>query len=313
MGNAYWNSNTCIHWEEIETQTLGRLFVTRDAFLSDGFFLENYGFSAENQRQIQSLIKAFACFKTNLIRLSYRDVMQSWPTGEPLTVTVDAVNHGPDCGEATLRIEIGSGFEALSPLERKIPPLQSLERTSFALQLVPRVDGNVLPMIINALVSLEDGTACTVSTRQLDLKVMPALSSSQRSSVPQDNEILSRLREVLQDANMGEEVENLPELARVDVQSCLNAIRRVTEKIIFHYLDRHNIHYATRHLEPAIRILRNQELFSDRTIGYLNTIRIIGGVASHHTDNRPTDEDVRILSYALASVVEEFIEQDVLP
>ena len=134
--------------------------------------------------------------------------MQSWLTGEPLTIIIDVVNHGPDCGEATLRIEIAPEFEALSPLVRKISPLKSFGRTSFALQLVPRVDGK-FPMIINALVSLEDGTACTINTSQLDLEVMPALSSFQRSSVPQDNEILLRLREVLQDANMGSVTQNL--------------------------------------------------------------------------------------------------------
>lgn len=314
---SYWDSKTLIHWEEIETETTGRLFVTRDAFLSDGFFLEGYGFSVENQNEIQSLIKAFACFKTNLIRLSYRNVVQSWPTGEPLTVTVDVFNHGPDCGEVTLSIEIGLEFEALSPLERKILPLHSLKRTSFALQLVPCVDGN-FPIITGASALLEDGSSCTVNSSELNLDVSPALESSQRSSVPQDDGTLSKLswlREVLGRIDTGEDVSNLLELAQLDIKACLNRIRSVTEKIVFNYTRKNSIPHNANNLENAISALKKYGSFSDRTIGYLHTIRMIGNPASHATratDPPLTDEDVRIVSYALACAVEEFIEKKAL-
>ena len=45
--NAYWTDKSIINWNEIKTNTPGRLFVTHDAFLSDGFFLQRYGFSVE--------------------------------------------------------------------------------------------------------------------------------------------------------------------------------------------------------------------------------------------------------------------------
>ncbi len=308
--NFSWKQN--IHWKEIDVGTAGRLFVIHDFFISDGYFLENYGFSLENHRKIQSLIESFACFKTNLLRLSYRNVVKSWPTGEPLTIIIDIVNHGPNCGEVTLRMEIGPEFEAISPLERKIRSLQSLERTSFALQLVPRVDGS-FPMVVGASASLENGSSCTVHSNQLDLTVRPALNSSQRSSAPQDDETLSRLIKVFQvfhDENMRAEVEALPELARIDARSCLNRIRTVTERIVFNYIDSHDINCRERTLDVAIRALRNHSPFSNRTIGYLHTIRVIGNLGSHATDDPLTDVDVRILSYALASVVEDFMEQN---
>ena len=307
--NAYWNSGEDINWSEITTNTSGRLFVTHDAFLSDGFFLEGYGFSVENQRNIESLIKEFACFKANLIRLSYRNVVQSWPTGEPLTIVVDVSNHGPSFDEAILRIEIGPQFEALSPLERTIRSLQSLNRTSFAIQLVPREDGN-FPMVVGASASLKDASSCEVHSEQLNLNVRPALGSSQRSSVPQDDETLSRLIRVFSDANMYTEVENLPELARIDVRSCLNRIRTITERIVFNYIEKHGINHRGMTLEAAIRVLKNHSSFSNKTIGYLHTIRVIGNLGSHATNDPLDDVDVRILSYALASVVEDFIRQN---
>lgn len=307
--NAYWNSGESITWDEIETDTLGRLFVTHDAFLSDGFFLERYGFSDENQRKIESLIKEFACFKANFIRLSYRNVVESWPTGEPLTIVVDVSNHGPSFDEAILRIEIGAEFEALSPLERKIGSLQSLNRRSFAIQLVPREDGN-FPIVVGASASLNNANYCEVHSKQLNLNVRPALGSSQRSSVPQDDETLSRLIQVFRDANMDIEVEDLPELAQISVSACLNRIRTITEQIVFRYIRKHRIDDRDLTLDTAIRVLKDQTSFSNRTIGYLHTIRVIGNLGSHATNDPLDDVDVRILSYALASVVEDFIGQN---
>lgn len=307
--NAYWNQGEGINWNEIKTDTLGRLFVTHDAFLSDGFFLEGYGFSVENQRKIKSLIKAFACFKANFIRLSYRNVVQSWPTGEPLTIVVDVSNHGPSFDGAILRMEIGPQFEALSPLERTIRPLQTLDRTSFAIQLEPREDGN-FPMVVGASASLKDANSCEVHSKQLNLNVRPALGSSQRSSVPQDDDTLSRLIQVFRDANMDTEVENLPELARIDVRACLNRIRTITEQIVFKYIENQGIDCPDLTLDAAIRVLKNHSSFSNRTIGYLHTIRVIGNLGSHATNDPLDDVDVRILSYALASVVEDFRKQN---
>lgn len=300
-----------IHWKEIKTDNLGRLFMTRDAFLSDGYFLESYGFSAENQRELQALIQEFASFKTNLIRLSYRNEVNSWPTGEPLTVLVDAWNHGPDFGGGTLTVDIGSEFEPLSSLERKLPPLRSLERTSFALQLVPRVDGD-FPMITGTTVSLEDGSPCIVDSSQLNLSVVPALGSRQHSSVPQDNETLSRLIEVFRNTDLLRDVEPLPRLAEVDTNSCLNKMRIVTERLVFQYIKSHNINCPDRNLNKAITALKNSREFSDKTIGYLHTIRVIGNLASHELPEPCTDVDVRIVSFALASVVEEFLAKKLL-
>ena len=309
--NAYWDSKTHIHWDEIETNTNGRLFVTSDSFLSDGFFLEGYGFSSENQGKIRSLIQEFASFKTNLIRLSYRNEVNSWPTGEPLTVLIDAWNHGPDFGGGTLTVDIGSEFEPLSSLERKLPPLRSLKRTSFALQLVPRVDGD-FPMITGTTVSLEDGSPCIVDSSQLNLSVVPALGSRQHSSVPQDNETLSRLIEVFRNTDLLRDVEPLPRLAEVDTNSCLNKMRIVTERLVFQYIKSHNINCPDRNLNKAITALKNSREFSDKTIGYLHTIRVIGNLASHELPEPCTDVDVRIVSFALASVVEEFLAKKLL-
>ncbi|HON59660.1 MAG TPA: hypothetical protein PLT45_09035, partial [Smithella sp.] len=208
-----------MRWVEIETDVPGRLFVTRDSFLSDGYFMKGYGYSDENYAQIKALVQAFASFKSNLLRLSYRNAVSSWPTGEPLTVLVDVWNHGPNLTGAMMKLNISPEFEPLSPLDRRIPPLRSLDRTSFALQVVPRVDGDT-SLMVGATASVPEGGSCEVIFAPLTLSVVPAIGSSQRSSAPEDDPMLRRLVAVFRDAKMPSEVESLAELARVNARAC---------------------------------------------------------------------------------------------
>lgn len=305
------NPRTPVRWVEIETDMPGRLFVTRDSFLSDGYFMKGYGYSDENYAQIKALIQAFASFKYNLLRLSYRNAVSSWPTGEPLTVLVDVWNHGPNLTQATITLNISPEFEPLSPLERKIPPLRSLERTSFAFQVVPRVDGDT-SLMIGATASLPEGRSCEVVFAPLTLSVVPAIGSSQRSCAPEDDPTLQRLVAVFRDAKMASEVESLPELARVDARACLNRIRVLAERIVLQVLDRRNITCRQRSLAAGIAALRDGRVVSDRAVSYLHTIRVIGNIASHASSEPLSDADVRIVSYALACVVEEFMDRKLL-
>ncbi|GEM_PF-1761383 len=305
------NPQTPVRWVEIETDMPGRLFVTRDSFLSDGYFMKGYGYSDENHAQIKALIQAFACFKSSLLRLSYRNAVNSWPTGEPLTVLVDVWNHGPDLTQAMMTLNISSEFEPLSPLDRKIPPLRSLERTSFAFQVVPRVDGDS-SLMIDATASFPDGRSCEVVLAPLRLNVVPAIGSSQRSFAPEDDPALRRLVAVFRDAKMLSEVESLPELARIDARACLNRIRVLTERIVLQVLDRRSITCRDRSLAAGIAALREGRVVSDRAVSYLHTIRVIGNIASHASSEPLSDADVRIVSYALACVVEEFMDRKLL-
>lgn len=312
-----WDFRSCVspktdvRWVERATDTSGRLFVTRDSFLSDGYFMKGYGWSSENEGAIQSLIRAFASFKSGLLRLSYRNAITTWPTGEPLTVLVDVCNHGPDISGATLALNVGPEFEPLSPLDREIPRLRSLERASFALQVVPRVDGGASP-VVRATAVLSDGRACALVSDPLRLNIVPAIGSPQRSSVPEDDATLGRLVAVFRDARMPSEIESLPELARLDARACLNRLRVLTERIVLKALDARRVACRERSLAAGIVALRDGRLVSDRAVSYLHTVRVIGNIASHASAEPLTDADVRIVSYALACVVEEFMGRKLL-
>jgi hypothetical protein len=92
----------------------------------------------------------------------------------------------------------------------------------------------------------------------------------------------------------------------------LNRLRVVTERIVLKALDARRIACRERSLAAGIAALREARTVSDRAVSYLHTIRVIGNIASHASPEPLTDADVRIVSYALASVVEEFMERGLL-
>ncbi|MGB9887737.1 MAG: DUF4145 domain-containing protein [Moorellales bacterium] len=302
---------TPVRWVEIPTNNPGRLFVTQDSFLSDGYFMKGHGYSPENEREILSLVRAFACFKTPLLRISHRNVVNSWPTGEPLTIFMDIWNHGPALAGATLTLEIASGFEPLSPLDRDIPPLGSLDRTSFALQVMPRVDGDV-SLLVGASASSIDGKDCDVVVSPIRLSIVPGYGSSQRSSIFKDDLTLTRLITAFQKVGLSHEVEALPKLVQVDTRACLNRLRVLTERIVLKVLENSGIVCRDKTLVVMIGELRQRGLVSNRAISYLHTIRIIGNIASHASPEPLSDTDVRIVSFALASIVEELMDRKLL-
>jgi len=189
--------------------------------------------------------------------------------------------------------------------------LRSLDRTSFALQVVPRVDGDT-SLMVGATASVPEGGSCEVIFAPLTLSVVPAIGSSQRSSAPEDDPMLRRLVAVFRDAKMPSEVESLPELARVNARACLNRMRVLTEKIVLQVLDRQSIVCRERSLAAGIAALRDGRVVSDRAVSYLHTIRVIGNIASHASSEPLSDADVRIVSYALACVVEELMDRQIL-
>ncbi|MHA1252137.1 MAG: hypothetical protein ACTSRP_19280, partial [Candidatus Helarchaeota archaeon] len=84
-----------LEWEEIRRNEKGRLFVIRDAFLSDGFFMKSYGKTEENLMKIKNLIQEFSIFKYPLLSATIRNVVTIWPCHEPLSLIVEIKNHGP--------------------------------------------------------------------------------------------------------------------------------------------------------------------------------------------------------------------------
>lgn len=106
------------------------------------------------------------------------------------------------------------------------------------------------------------------------------------------------------------DLSNLSELAQIDVEACLSKLRRTAEKLVFHVLKRNNINTVNLSFNDAIRELDRLRIVSKKSIGYLHTVRVIGNLASHASDESLTNADLQLSTFAFLSVVEEIIDKN---
>jgi hypothetical protein len=303
-------SGEILRWEEIQVEGNGRLLVINDAFLSDGFFMPKYGKSDENSRILAQLAREFSIFKRKLVRVEFRNKVAIWPCHEPISFIIEITNHGPNIENATVSLDLGEGYEPISPIERDISNLNTLSKTSFAFQVVPRIDGKYTqPIKVNVSAN---GDPITAVADEWSLEVTPSFGSATRSHTKQDDNTLSRLLTIFKGTNLYGEVETLPDLIRIDIKACLNRMRSVSERLIYLVLDKKGVTLTQRNFATAIQAAQTNKILSSRSIGYLHTVRVIGNLASHPSGEPLTDTDVRIVSYSLSCIMEELIDKNLL-
>jgi hypothetical protein len=300
-----------VWFEEINTDTKGRLFVTRDAFLSDGYFMEGYGKSDENLSKIKSLINEFSSFKYPLLRAEIRNNPSIWLTHEPLSLIFDVINHGPTIDYAEISIAFPENFEPVGSIERVINNLGTLKKISFAFQVIPRTDG-IYKNFVDIKIKLANGDFIPLYFQPIDIDITPSYGNALRKQNKQDDQSLSRLISISKQANLSEEVKVLPELMKLDARACLNKIRSLAEKLCVLLLNKRKIRLFDSTFVSVIQALQQNKILSSKSVGYLHTIRVIGNLASHPTDENFSDIDVRLVSYAFSCVVEEIVEQKLI-
>ncbi len=303
-------SGRTVAWEEVQVKGKGRLLITDDSSISDGYFMPNYGKSDENTRVLGQLAREFSIFKHELLRVEFRNKVAIWPCHEPISFVIEITNHGPKIENATVSLELSEGFEPISPVERDISNLPTLSKTSFAFQVVPRIDGkHVQP--IKVFVSA-NGNAFTSTMPEWSLEITPSFGSATRSHTKQDDNTLSRLLTIFKSTDLFDEVKTLPDLIKVDVKACLNRMRSVSEKLVYLVLDKKGVSLAQKNFATAIQTAQTNKILSSRSIGYLHTVRVIGNLASHPSGEPLTETDVRIVSYSLACIMEELIDKSLI-
>lgn len=301
-----------VEWEEILTNTNGRLFVTWDAFLSDGFFMEGYGKSEENLNKIKELIKEFSTFKNNLLSVSVRNRVEVWPCHEPLIIIIEVTNHGPPINDSEMILDFPAGWESLTPTERIIQNLKTLEKASYSFQIIPRIVDN-FENILNIKFTNAENEILPIHFQNVNVVIVPSYGTTLRSQIKQDDKSFSSLVSIFKNKpEFFEVVKILPELVRIDIKACINKMRILAEKLMFLVISKKNINLQVNTFAFYIRVMQEKRILSSRSISYLHTIRIIGNIASHPSIEKLNDTDVRICSYALATVTEELIEKGII-
>ena len=305
------NHSDLLWFEEINIDNSGRLFITKDSFLSNAYLTDDYGSSYYNLSLIKRLIKNFATFKYSLMSVSIRNNISIWPTNEPFTLIIDVLNHGPKIDYAEILIDVPDSFEPLTSTERIIKNLGCLKKTSLSFQIIPRVDGNY-ENFLKVKIKSSDDTIYPASFIPIKIEIYPSLGDFAKNQNKQDDHSLSRLVSISKKMFFSSEVNLLPSLMKVDAQSCLNKIRSIAEGSCYKILSLKKIELKNKKFSSAIELLQKNRILSSKSIGYLNTIRKIGNLASHPTDETFTDNDVRLVSHAFSCVIEEIVERKLI-
>ncbi len=300
-----------ISWNEIPTNNKGRLFVTRDAWLSDGYFMDGYGKSDENTETLTNLVREFSTFKYGLLRVSLRNQVTIWPCHEPISFVIEITNHGQQIESASVNIELDDRFEPISPLEREIFNLKTLSKTSFAFQVVPRIDGE-FDQPFRTFVSISDRNQVATYMPNWGIEITPSYSSALRSHTKQDDATLSKLLTIFKDTALFSEVRVLPDLIKVDTRACLNRMRSIAENLIYLVLDKKGFTLSLRNFATAIQATQTNKILTSRSIGYFHTVRVIGNLASHPSGEPLTEIDVKIVAYSLACIMEDLVDKHLI-
>ena len=273
--------------------------------------MEGYGKTEENLKKIKELIQEFSIFKYPLLSAIIRNAVSIWSCHEPLNLIVDIKNHGSTLEYAEIQLDLPDAFEPLGSTERVISHLRTLKKASFAFQVIPRTDGKFKDFLKIKITS-QSGEILPLYFSPIGVEISPSYSDSLRRQSKQDDQSLSKLISAFKKARLYDEVKVLPELVQIDVRSCLNRIRSAAEKLVYLVLEKKAIKLREKKFVLAITALQNNKILSPKSIGYLHTIRVIGNLASHPTNESLTDADVRVVSYALSCVVEEMINKKLL-
>lgn len=127
-----------------------------------------------------------------------------------------------------------------------------------------------------------------------------------------NNKSLSDLIETSKKYIELKELNNIEQLSQVDTAACLNKMRTTAEKLSIFILNHLKINNYKLTFNDRISLIQKSQVLSSRTIGYFHTVRVIGNLASHPNDFEMSEKDVKIMSYALSSIIDELISKNIL-
>ena len=292
-----------IWWNEISQQS-GRLFVAVDHFISDAFFKNGYGKSPENTNKLAQLRRELGTFRCKFLTIGLRNPVRAWPCHAPIALIFEIQNRGVSLSETDLTINLPSNFEPLGAPEFKLPNMAPLSKTSVTLQAIPRFDGNY-PTFFTASSTDSD---LRIKVASPDLSIIPSNPAQLRRQSYKDSSDLEHLNRVV---SFGTELLDhktlnvLEELAAIEPAVCLQKIRLVAERIAQKISKNLSLKFIDQ-----IRLINEYNLLSQKSVGYLHTIRVLGNLASHPSEETITGDDVRIVAFALSSVLEEALDKD---
>ena len=293
-------------WREVGVPQ-GRLFVADDGFLSDGSFMKNYGKSEERTLALNHFAKEFSVLKQRIVSIEVLPVLERWVTGVQTALNLKIKNHGFALKNLDIEVSLHRSVTMLSSCFFQVDEMEPGTEITLPIQLSFNVIGSIDP-VLNVNVSAEaEPVRVRLISRQVS--VLESGNSSMVRYSPKDSSDFTFLKTLSQKSPLMESLKNIGELAQIDPAVCLNKIRTVTEGVYKRLYQKLKNTQIFPSLSDMIREVSDERVLSQKAISYSHTIRLVGNAASH-SSGVPLDlDDVRAVSYAFVSLMEELLEK----
>lgn len=296
-------------WREVDVPQ-GRLFVADDGFLSDGSFMNGYGKSDERTLALNHLAKEFSILKQRIVSVEVLPVLERWVTGVQTALNLKIKNHGFALKNLDIEVSLHRSVTMLSSCFFQVDEMESETEITLPIQLSFNVIGSIDP-VLNVNVSAEaEPVRVRLISRQVS--VLESGNSSMVRYSPKDSSDFTFLKTLSQKSPLMASLKNIGELAQIDPAVCLNKIRTVTEGVYKRLYQKLKNTQTFPSLSDMIREVSDERVLSQKAISYSHTIRLVGNAASH-SSGVPLDlDDVRAVSYAFVSLMEELLEKKLI-
>ena len=215
---------------------------------------------------------------------------------------------GPDGGKIQIEIEVDPSIEPESPTTLIYSLQYGVSRT-IGFWFVPRLTGNFK----NAISIKTKGQFS--HNKSLSLKVFSGYKEKLKGQSVTKLILLKELQKAERKITEINELDKFITLIEIDPRTAIMKARYIAEKIAKKICRKAGISTKNIRFEQMCRLIANKNLLSKKGIGYLNTVRIIGNLATHDEQGEKTEfneEDALITGQAIIEILNEALNRNLI-
>lgn len=270
---------------------------------------------ARAQERMDEVIELISTFAIPYVDCVVRSVPASWPQDETLVVDIELRNKSlVDVESITIDVSFPPEFEPLSNKSFWVEKLVAGASRSVSTLSVPRVKGTfVNPVRISITY---DGLAHQVYLPTSQINILDNLQNLLRASKPAQVDLASTLPKYEQYLQPVVSSSVLLRLLEIDPDAVVAKTRRVGEYIAKAIAQKHTSNFDNSwNFAKVTRRLYEKQVINAKAKGYIDTVRVLGNIASHANETGSisfSHEDALIACHALLLFLKECTESSLL-
>lgn len=263
--------------------------------------------TAQATRRITSIIEKIVTFDVACMDCNVVSLPTSWPVDLELVVELEVVNKSVQAlNSVIVDIDVAPQFEPLSNLLFKLT-FEPHEAKKIPVRLVPREKGHLISTLTTELTY--EGQTRRIYLPESPIVIMENWQSQIRSLGPSSldfSTVLPRYERYLQPVV---DLETILTLLDVDPSSVIQKSRQVGEHTCTLVAEKRLQDYdSSWNFATTIQKLYKHKIISPKAKGYIETVRLLGNLASHPGESFD-DADVVVVVHALTLFLDEVHNQ----